>query len=436
MTKSLDFRALSKGITIMDGFRIIAGCRSCGCEAFLTVLDIGMQALTGVFPAQPGAEVTVGPLELALCSQCGLLQLRHSFDAAEMYGDSYGYRSGLNKTMVDHLEKKALHLTALAGLAPGDTVLDIGSNDGTLLNAFTIANIVRVGIDPTAGKFERFYHSEIKIIQEFFSSRVYLSQVQTPARLVTSIAMFYDLENPNDFVRQIAEILAPGGLWHFEQSYLPLMLEQNAYDTVCHEHLEYYSLRDVMVLLETNGLTIIDVTLNDVNGGSFAVTACKDPNPSAINAKNIDRLIALEDSLDLTNPDSYLGFRDHVTAHGSELRNLVLSLIAEGKTVAGYGASTKGNVILQHAGLGPEHLVGIAEVNPDKFGCYTPGTNIPIRSEEEIKALLPDYLLVLPWHFRDAIIERERDFLQGGGRLIFPLPEIQIVSASGVSGIL
>ena len=240
--------------------------------------------------------------------------------------------------------------------------------------------------------------------------------------------MFYDLESPVSFAQQIESVLADDGVWHFEQSYMPSMLRTNSYDTICHEHLEYYSLAAVKLILEKANLKIVDVVMNSVNGGSFAVTATKLSNKSIKpNQAVINWLLEQEDLMGLNTPRPYRDFEERVFRHRDDLVRLIRALNADGKKVLGYGASTKGNVLLQFCGFTDKDIVAIAEVNPEKYGCVTPGTHIPIISEEEAKAMKPDYFLVLPWHFKDGIVRREKDYLSQGGKMIFPFPEIEII---------
>jgi hypothetical protein len=412
-----------------QGPREIDRCRLSGSEHLVSVLNLGVQKLTGVFPKERDQRITEGPLELVWCPDSGLLQLKHSYDLEEMYGLNYGYRSGLNQTMVDHFDQKMRYLERVRPLASGDMVVDIGSNDATALKAYTASGIKRIGIDPSAAKFLDFYSGGIELIPDFFSASTFRSEFgDEEAAIVTSIAMFYDLESPLDFVREVSEIMAEDGIWHFEQSYMPSMLKMNAYDTVCHEHLEYYSLAPVMAMLDACDLRIVDVQLNSINGGSFAVTACKRGAPFSSNAPVIEWLIEQEERMGLHTPRPFREFETRVFEHRRDLLRLLAQLAADGKKVLGYGASTKGNVLLQFAGLSEKQIPAIAEVNPDKFGSFTPGTLIPIVSEAEAKAMEPDYFLVLPWHFKRNIVAREEEFLASGGSLIFPLPEIEIVS--------
>ena len=412
----------------MTNCKKISGCRVSDSDHLIMVLDLGVQALTGVFPASPDVPVSEGPLQLMLCPESGLLQLNHSFEPEEMYGDNYGYRSGLNQSMVSHLSDKIAYLERLIPLRPGDVVVDIGSNDATSLKAYKAHGIRRIGIDPTGKKFAEYYPENIDLIPEFFSATAYRTKESKPARIVTSIAMFYDLEAPIQFAKEIESILADDGIWHFEQSYMPSMLRTNSYDTICHEHLEYYSLSVVKKILEASGMRLVDVVMNGINGGSFAVTAAKRENASIKpNQSVIDWLLGQEDRMGLQTPRPYRDFEERVYRHRDDLVRLIRSLNAAGKKILGYGASTKGNVLLQFCGFTNKDILAIAEVNEEKYGRVTPGTHIPIISEAQARAMNPDYFLVLPWHFKDGIVRREKEFLSNGGNLIFPFPEIEIV---------
>lgn len=410
-------------------------CRICGNPDLALVIDLGSQALTGIFPRCADQAITSGPLELVRCNatagkeHCGLVQLRHSYDLTEMYGENYGYRSSLNRSMVQHLQSKVAGLLKLVPVGPGDLVLDIGSNDGTTLSFYPAGGPTLLGMDPTAAKFRSYYRPDIHVIADFFSADALRKQFgDRNAKIVTSIAMFYDLEDPQAFVRQVSSILDPtAGVWHFEQSYLPSMLKTTSYDTICHEHVEYYSLRQIQWLTDRADLKIIDVELNDVNGGSFAITVARN---SAVHKPHdrVNEFLAAEEALNLLSAAPYEAFAARVVQHRDRLIELLRKLKADGKRVVGYGASTKGNVILQYCGLTERDIPHIAEVNADKFGCFTPGTRLPIVSEAQAKAAQPDYFLVLPWHFRDNLVKREEAYLASGGKMIFPLPEIEIVS--------
>ena len=405
----------------------ISKCRISGSPNLVTVLSLGEQYLTGVFPKSPGEKLTKGPLDLVWCPDSGLLQMKQSYSLDEMYGENYGYRSGLNASMVRHLRQKIATLERFANIGSDDLVIDIGSNDATSLKAYTKTK-KRVGIDPTGVKFRSYYTDGIRLIPDFFSAGVFHKEMPgAKAKVVTSIAMFYDLERPMDFVGDIETVLADDGVWHFEQSYMPSMLRTNSYDTICHEHLEFYSFKVVKGMLEKGGMRVLDVQMNAINGGSFAVTACKTASRLKSNTPIIEWLLRQEDSMGLDTPKPYREFEERVFQHRKDLRALIDALVADGRKVLGYGASTKGNVLLQFCGLTPKHIPCIAEVNEDKFGAFTPGSNIPIVSEADAKKMQPDYFLALPWHFKNGILERETEYLASGGKFIFPLPEIEIV---------
>jgi hypothetical protein len=405
----------------------IETCRIAKNENLISVLSLGDQALTGVFPQSADVDVTVGPLEIVWNSDSGLLQLAHVYEPEEMYGDNYGYRSGLNQSMVRHLDNKIHSLERLYDVKPGDTVLDVGSNDATSLKAYTTPSLNRIGIDPTGSKFREYYPDDIKLVPDFFNRANFDRVSGNRAKVITSIAMFYDLEDPIDFARDIASALAPDGVWHFEQSYMPAMLRLNSYDTICHEHVEYYSLGAIEYILRAADMKILDVQMNDINGASFAVTATHAASSRQPNRAVVDWLLEQEDRAGLNTVEPYRAFESRVFRHREDLRRLLQALRDDGKRVMGYGASTKGNVVLQFCGIDTSLLEAIVEVNPDKFGCVTPGTHIPIVSEEEANRMQPDYYLVLPWHFRAGILQRETAFRDRGGKFIFPFPEIEIV---------
>ena len=412
----------------------ISKCRICGNKELVPVIDLGEQYLTGVFPKTHGQKVTSGPLELVKCMSqtgkgCGLLQLKHSFDPDEMYGDNYGYRSGINKTMTIHLHDKVRDILSRVALEAGDIVVDVGSNDSTLLKAYPLSpKVSLIGFDPSGEKFLKYYPERVRLVADYFSAKAFHAVFGgKKARVVTSIAMFYDLEYPLDFMRDITSILARDGIWVFEQSYMPLMLKQNAYDTICHEHLEYYGLRQIQWMAEKVGLKILDVRLNDTNGGSFSVTAALSDAPYKINSRSVNGILQKEKALGLETLKPYREFKSRVLRLREELIDFVDQAKKNRRTIIGYGASTKGNVVLQFCGFTHNDISAIAERNPEKYGCFTPGTRIPIISEKAARAVNPDYFLVLPWHFRDEFIKREKSFLGHGGGLMFPLPKLEVV---------
>lgn len=416
-------------------YKKISRCRICGNKELLPVLDLGTQALTGVFPSSKKEKVPKVPLELVKCTEdttekyCGLLQLRHSSNLSEMYGDNYGYRSGLNASMVSHLKEIVAKIFKTVDIQENDLVVDIGSNDATTLREFQFHKKLQlVGIDPVGKKFSEFYSDGIRLIPDFFSVQAIKNILpDARAKIITSIAMFYDLEQPLDFIQEIASFLDDEGVWFFEQSYMPTMLKMNAYDTVCHEHLEYYRLKQVKWMLDRARMKIIDVGFNDTNGGSFSIMAAKSSSRYKEAKAKINRLLKIEQELKLHTVGPYNSFRNRVFRHRDELIKLIGKQKKLRKKIYGWGASTKGNVLLQFCGFTENDIPKIGEVNPYKYARYTPGTNISIVSEADIKAANPDYLLILPWHFKKHFIKQERAYRQSGGKLIFPLPKVKII---------
>jgi NDP-4-keto-2,6-dideoxyhexose 3-C-methyltransferase len=407
-------------------YTAIDKCRICGNSHLIKVLDLGEQTLTGVFPKQRNQTITRGPLQLVKCvgdeHACGLLQLAHSYDLDEMYGDNYGYRSGLNASMVAHLNAKVARILTKVDLSNQPLVLDIGSNDGTTLRAYPENSCTLVGMDPTAGKFKQYYPARANVITDFFSaSRFFQDFPNRKARVVTSFSMLYDLEAPLTFVQEVAQILEKDGVWVFEQSYMPLMLETNSYDTGCHEHLEYYALKQIVWMLDRCQLKIVDVEFNGVNGGSFSVMATRKDSTLPVYSE-LAQLLDKEKYLD--DMGTYLAFEKRVVSSKASLLAFIAKAKSEGKRVAALGASTKGNVLLQYCGLTANELESVGEVNPDKFGTWTPGSLIPIIDEKLLLADEPDYLIVLPWHFKPFF---EQKYQLKKAKLVFPLPDLHVL---------
>lgn len=409
----------------------ITHCRICGNTNLIPVLNLGVQALSGRFPVVGTSDPPSAPLELVKCNgenSCGLLQLAHSVPLSEMYGISYGYLSGLNQTMSNHLKKIALQTQQIINLKDNDIILDIGSNDGTLLKSYTVKKIRRIGIDPGGDQFKIHYPHDIVLVTDFFSKKIFQKVYPSEkAKIITSIAMFYDLENPISFVSDIKQILHPDGIWVFEQSYMPTMIKMNAFDTICHEHLEYYTLKQIIWILERNSLRIFNVEFSDINGGSFKIFAC---HKNAEYHDGNDIVIKILDDEKKQGFDTLKPFKDfnkRISKIRKDLYDFLYEEKKKGKIIHLYGASTKGNVLLQFCGIDNQLVSFAADKNPLKKGHWTPATHIPILSEESSRMRKPDYYLVLPWHFRKEFLEREKEYLDEGGCFIFPLPNFELV---------
>jgi len=409
-------------------FKEIERCRICKSKSLELVFDLGEFCLCGYFPAKNEPDPPIVPLQLVKCCDCDLVQLRHSVLPDELYTPGYGYRSGINNTMKNHLKSIVEKVCATVSLQEGDIVLDIGSNDGTLLGFYPPSGIKKIGIDPLAGYFSQFYQDDIESVSSYFTANIYFNATQgEKAKVITSIAMFYDLEDPMQFVGDIKKTLHEEGIWILEQSYLPMMLNRVAFDTICHEHLEYYSLKQLKFLMNENDLQILDVELNEINGGSFCVWVSHKNGYYSPKEEKLNGFIAYEKSLRLDTLAPYEEFKRKSFEVKRKLVGFLEQEKTRGKRIYVYGASTKGNTILQFCGIGKNLIIAAADRNPKKFGRRTPGTGIPIISENEARRGNPDYFLVLPWHFKDEFLHREENFLRKGGHLIFPLPDLLVV---------
>jgi NDP-4-keto-2,6-dideoxyhexose 3-C-methyltransferase len=404
-------------------------CRSCSSPNLDPAMDLGNLYVSNFTDVPDSDRWPRVPLELLLCHNCGLVQLRHTTPGEWLY-NRYWYKSGVSATMRAALADIAEKASKFSGLDRGDRVLDIGCNDGTLLRSYHVEGIQRTGFEPAENLICEAVVGTDRIVNGFFSARPVLGE---QFRVVTSIAMFYDLEDPNTFVADVASVLLEEGVWIIEMHYLPQVLARNAFDSICHEHLEYYSLAALEVLLERHGLVVADAETNDVNGGSLRVYVVHRHSPAASIPARRERVEALrlrERSANLAKIRTYKEFRDRVGRIGARLRPYLENERQRNHEISVYGASTKGNTLLQVFGLDRGLIRSAAERNPEKWGKYTVGTWIPIISEAEARAHANDFL-VLPWHFLGEIQTRERDFLSRGGKLIVPLPTPYTIDSAG-----
>ena len=408
-------------------------CRVCGSSSLKKVIDLGPQYLQGSF-VKPGKEMPSSrkiDCTLVRCNPetdenaCGLLQMEHSVPPEILYA-AYWYRSGTNNTMRSHLKGIVDSVIPYMKNTENPSVLDIGCNDGTLLGYYP-QSFVKYGCDPSDVAQEV---KGAKVVQDIFPSEVLFKLLEgKKLDVITSIAMFYDLEDPVSFVKGISRFLADEGVWVFEMSYMPRMLELDSYDTICHEHLEFYSLAVLEKILSMGGMKVFKISFNDINGGSircYATHKNNNKHDSPENHQLINEIRHKEFDLELDTDKPYISFQERIQKLKIELHDLLVKLKKENKKVHIYGASTKGNTILQWCDIDKNLVEFAAERNPDKYGARTLGTDIPIISEEESRAMNPDYYVVLPWHFQAEFIEREKEALDKGTGFIFPVPKIEI----------
>lgn len=410
-------------------------CRICGSTKLSPAIDLGEQYLQGSFAKEGLVKPPMRklPTQLVRCDVtlnehgCGLLQLAHSFPPEILYAN-YWYRSGTNETMREHL----------AGIVESvldqiridrPTVLDIGCNDGTLLLNYPPGSKL-YGVDPS--DIANDIQGDVTVINTVFPTDQAMAALpRAGLDAVTSIAMFYDLEDPVDFASNVKSLLSPNGIWVFEVSYLPLMLLQNSFDTICHEHLEYYSLTVIEKIAKMASLRIFRAEINEINGGSIRCYACHASNNtygSAADRTFLSRLRINEFEMELDTEKPYVAFGNRIEKSRSDLTKVLFDARARGERVHLYGASTKGNVLLQWYGINRVIVECAADRNPQKVGSRTLGTDIPIVSEAESRAAKPDYYLVLPWHFKAEFLRREREAIFSGTKMIFPLPHVDIVT--------
>ncbi len=410
--------------------KIRKDCRLCYSTKLKNVLSLGNLYVSDfVHKNRDGLRA---PLDLVVCDECLLVQLKHTTVNPEKLYRTYWYKSGMNKTMINALSDITIKIEKSINFNKEDIVLDIGANDGTLLRSYSNRHLVRVGFEPARNLIPEAEVDNDMIINNFFNYKEFVKNYpHKKAKVITSIAMFYDLEEPNIFVNDIVKTLDQHGIWVIQMAYLPLMLKFNAFDNICHEHIEYYSLLSLENLLRRHHLVVFDVELNDVNGGSFRIYVKHKSNKQIIPFPNANSRIKdlrdkeKESGLETIKP--YKEFEGRVLALKEKCVSFIKEAVKKKSTIAVYGASTKGNTLLQFYGLTSKHIKNAAERNPSKWGLKTVGSGIPIVSEVEVRAQKPDYLLILPWHFLKEFMDREQEFLKYGGHFIVPLPEFKII---------
>lgn len=418
-------------------YRTIKKCRVCGSEHLTSILSLGDLYVSDFLDVPDKTAGIKAPLELVLCHSkdggCGLLQLRHTVSNEAMYRN-YWYRSGINKTMTDELNGIAEKAAAIANLKAQDYVIDIGANDGTLLRGYKVSKLNTVGFEPALNLASYNKQGTTKIVADFFDQTAWQKEYgETKAQVITAIGMFYDLDDPNSFVDDITKCLDDDGLLVIQMMYLPSFMERNAFDGICHEHLEYYSLGSLENLLKRHSLEVFDIEMREqINEGSVRFYIRKESKGTKLTvlngaAERVATLRAHEASLGLDDKQVYEALVKRILEEREMAVSFIKQEVAKGKRVHGYAASTKGNTTLQFYGLTPALIEAIADRNPNKYGKFTSGTLIPVISEEESRAQKPDYYFILAWHFLPEFISREAEYLKKGGKFIVPMPEFKVI---------
>ena len=408
--------------------KIIKSCRNCKNTKLDKLFSLGNLSFTGKFTKKKNAKIPKDYINLIKCQKCHLVQLDRSFNSNYLYGLDYGYRSGINLTMTSHLKSISKKLSNLTKLKKDDFVLDIASNDATLLNSYKILGVKKVGVDPILKKFKKFYKRIDFKISKFFSKKIIQeAKIKKKFKIITACAVFYDIENPNKFLKDISDLIdKKNGIFYLEFQDLLSIIKNDLFDTICHEHLEYYSFKVINNMLKFNNLKLIDVSKNDINGGSLALVISHKLSNYKINYKKINNLVSEEKKYKLELLSTYNNFFQKIQKLKENLNILLFKLVSNNKTIHGYGASTKGNVLLQYFNINNKIISLIADRNPEKNNLFTPGTNIKIVNEKKSRRILPDFYLVLPWHFKKEILLREKKIRQKGTKFIFPLPKLEV----------
>ncbi len=397
-------------------------CKNCKSRSLKKIIHIGNQPISSHFYTKKIYKLKNYPLDLYICMKCGLIQFKLLAKLDHMYGLNYGYRTSLSPLMINHMKNK--YLKIINNLKKQKcNILDIGCNDGTFLNFFKkFININLYGIDPSAEKFKKYHSKRINLIVDYFEKKKldkYFKDISF--ELITSYAMFYDVEDPNSFCKGINNLLTKNGKWILELSYFPLLLKNLTYDQICHEHVTYYTLTTFENIIKKNGLKILDFNLNNINGGSIEIICAKKNSKYTPKKEKINNQKKYEKSID---NDSYINFRNRI----ENVRKILNIFLEKNKgDVIGYGASTKGNIVLNHCNIDNKKLKYICDANKFKHGKFTPGTNIKIISKQKMRKQNPKFLLVLIWSFRKEVIQQEIKFLKKGGKLIFHLPMFHII---------
>ncbi len=403
----------------------IKKCRNCNSNNLKNLFSLGNLSFTGKFPKK-NKNIPKALLNLVMCDSCKLVQLDRNFNKNYLYGNDYGYRTGINKTMTEHVKAVNKILSKKVKLNDFDQVLDIGSNDATLLK-FYKKNITKIGIDPLIKKYKKFYKNIDYAIPSFFSYNKLPKNIRKKKfKIISALSMFYDLEKPRDFLKDIKKVLHKDGVLLIEQADLYLIIKNNVFDTICHEHLEYYSTKVIIRMIDHVGLKLFDHKFNDINGGSSQYFICHKNSSYKINKKNINNAINLENKIKLEKIITFKKFEKKIVNIKRKLKDLIKKLLKQKMMIHGYGASTKGNVLLQLMNISNKEIKYIAERNPNKYNKYTPGTKIKIISENKSRLMKPNYYFVLPWHFKKEILIREKKIISKGSKFIFPLPKIYI----------
>ena len=403
----------------------IKQCRNCKSKKLIELFSLGNLCFTGKFSSLKD-NIKKKPVTVVLCKSCELVQLAHNYNLKYLYGPDYGYRTGINKTMTEHVKKITKILAKKTSLKKNDLVLDIASNDGTLLNSYN-KNIIKFGVDPVLNKYRKNYKKIKYSVSGFFSASKVKEKTKKKFKIISALSVFYDLLNPNKFLKDVKTLLLPEGIFLLEFADLASIIKYKMFDTICHEHLEYYSSKVIINLVQKNDLRVFDIKQNFINGSSKQYYICHKNSKIKSKSKIIKQTLKNELKLKLNKVKTFQDFIRKINLLKKRLINKIKYIRKNNQNIHCYGASTKGNVLLQYFNIDNKKISFAAERNQNKYGLVTPGSKIKIISEENSRRMKPDYYLVLPWHFKKEILKREKNTLRKGTKFIFPLPKFEII---------
>ena len=403
----------------------ITKCRICKKKKLKKLFSLGRLCFTGKFPTK-NQNIDKEPIDLIICKNCELVQLGHNFDLTYLYGPDYGYRTGINNTMLNHVKSVVRYLTNKTKLKKNEQVLDIASNDGSLLNFYN-NKVITFGIDPIIKKYEELYNNINYKIPDFFSAKKIIKKTKKKFKIITALSVFYDTTDPNKFIKDVKNLLSKDGIFLLEFADLASVIKYKMFDTICHEHLEYYSSKVIVNLCKKNKLKVFDIKSNNINGSSKQYYIAHEESIFKKNEAVLKKILNEEKKLNLSKISTYKKFITDINKQKSKLVDFLKREKRKGKKIHCYGASTKGNVLLQYYNIKNNLIDYVAERNKNKYNLFTPGTKIKIISEIVSRFYKPDYYLVLPWHFKEEILTREKIIRKKGTKFIFPLPTLKII---------
>ena len=404
------------------------GCQGCGAKGLERVLDLGYQPLCNEFlPATRAiGPQTYYPLCLCYCHQCSLVQLEYVIPTEVTFGDQYTYLTGSSQSLVQYYANLARRLVDRVNLRPGDTILEIGSNDGTFLKAFRSLGMNVLGVEGAKQSSSIAVASGIPVIEQFFGAGTAAKvkdelPPESNIRLIVAMNVLAHTDNINEFLAEVTNLMERDTVFVSQSHWLIALLQKFEFDTIYHEHLRYYTLGSLMRLFQRHGLNITDAEITEFYGGSVLAYASKSPQSQS---REMLKVLGQEEGVDIVIV--FRSMKQKLLQNKSRLFNLLVELRSSGKRVVGLGAPMKASTLLNYYGITPDLVEHIAEVNPLKVGTVVPGVRIPVVDEDVVLKERPDYALLLSWNMAEHIIPKYRS-MGFQGKFILPVPELEVI---------